>query len=107
MRPPAYGCRVAWYQDRGASAQNGSAAGRRFYTSSGHLNETWQEVLAYAYWNTVPYISSRGELFLSHVLGGITWALDSGKTKASSPDADLGGPSTTGVDSSPSPMAIS
>ncbi|KAF9648827.1 class I glutamine amidotransferase-like protein [Thelephora ganbajun] len=77
---------TAWYQKRGAGVQSGGLAGRSFYTSLGHLNETWQD-----------------ELFLSHVFGGITWALDSGTTKASNPAADLGRPATTSTSSSSLP----
>jgi len=40
--PLAYECRIAWYQDRGAGVQSIGIAGRSFYTSLGHLNETWQ-----------------------------------------------------------------
>jgi hypothetical protein len=32
----------AWYQEHGAGSENGTTAGRSFYTSLGHLNETWQ-----------------------------------------------------------------
>ena len=36
-------CYQAWYQERGAGVQTvkGGVAGRSFYTSLGHLNETW------------------------------------------------------------------
>jgi len=79
----------AWFQEHGAGVESGHIAGRSFYTSLGHLNETWQD-----------------ELFLSHVFGGITWVLDSGTTKASNPAADLGQPSTTNS-SSPNPSNTS
>ncbi|KIK62521.1 hypothetical protein GYMLUDRAFT_260249 [Collybiopsis luxurians FD-317 M1] len=49
---------TAWFQERGAGVDSNGTAGRSFYTSLGHLNETWQD-----------------DLFLAHVLGGITWAL--------------------------------
>ncbi|KAG7089790.1 hypothetical protein E1B28_011441 [Marasmius oreades] len=55
---------TAWYQERGAGVQEGRTAGRSFYTSLGHLNETW-----------------RDELFIAHVLGGIQWALQSNNTQ--------------------------
>jgi len=32
----------AWYQEHGAGVENGGTAGRSFYTSLGHLNQTWQ-----------------------------------------------------------------
>lgn len=32
----------AWYQERGAGVDASGIAGRSFYTSLGHLNETWQ-----------------------------------------------------------------
>lgn len=37
---------IAWYQDAGAAVDNPSAAGRSFFTSLGHTNETWQVGLA-------------------------------------------------------------
>lgn len=34
---------VAWYQEHGAGVESGGGtAGRSFYTSLGHLNETWK-----------------------------------------------------------------
>jgi type 1 glutamine amidotransferase len=33
---------IAWYQERGAAVEDTSAAGRSFFTSLGHTNETWQ-----------------------------------------------------------------
>jgi len=33
---------VAWYQEHGAGSANSSTAGRSFFTSLGHLSETWQ-----------------------------------------------------------------
>jgi len=32
----------AWFQERGAGVETGGVAGRSFYTSLGHLNETWR-----------------------------------------------------------------
>lgn len=32
----------AWYQEHGAGTDQTHLAGRSFYTSLGHLNETWQ-----------------------------------------------------------------
>lgn len=70
---------IAWYQERGAGVSNTTSAtavaGRSFYTSLGHLNETWED-----------------PLFLSHVLGGINWALQSNTTRASNLSALVGNP---------------
>ncbi len=33
---------LAWYQEHGAGVVSGGTAGRSFYTSLGHLNETWE-----------------------------------------------------------------
>ncbi len=33
---------IAWYQEHGAGVDTNGTAGRSFYTSLGHLNETWQ-----------------------------------------------------------------
>ncbi|KDQ56748.1 hypothetical protein JAAARDRAFT_36238 [Jaapia argillacea MUCL 33604] len=63
----------AWYQERGAGIQAGGVAGRSFYTSLGHLNETWQD-----------------NLFMSHVMGGLSWAIESNTTRFSDPDAQVG-----------------
>ncbi|KAI0032534.1 ThuA-like domain-containing protein [Vararia minispora EC-137] len=49
---------TAWYQEHGAGVSPNGIAGRSFYTSLGHLSETWQD-----------------ELFIGHVMGGIQWAL--------------------------------
>lgn len=32
----------AWFQEHGAGLQGGGTAGRSWYTSLGHTNETWQ-----------------------------------------------------------------
>ncbi|CAE6491828.1 unnamed protein product [Rhizoctonia solani] len=64
---------IAWYQERGAGAEDPLKAGRSFYTSLGHLNSTWE-----------------AETFLEHVLGGITWALDSNTTLWRNPKGEVG-----------------
>ncbi|KDQ57250.1 hypothetical protein JAAARDRAFT_290130 [Jaapia argillacea MUCL 33604] len=64
---------TAWYQERGAGVQPGGTAGRSFYTSLGHLNETWKD-----------------DLFMAHVAGGITWALQSNTTKVYNSSAVVG-----------------
>jgi type 1 glutamine amidotransferase len=56
---------TAWFQEHGAGVQDSYIAGRSFYTSLGHLNETWKD-----------------ETFMSHILGGISWALASNTTRA-------------------------
>ncbi|EUC61109.1 trehalose utilization protein [Rhizoctonia solani AG-3 Rhs1AP] len=64
---------IAWYQERGAGAQDPSKAGRSFFTSLGHLSSTWKD-----------------ETFLGHVLGGINWALDSNTTLWRNPKGQVG-----------------
>ncbi|PFH53099.1 hypothetical protein AMATHDRAFT_55510 [Amanita thiersii Skay4041] len=64
---------TAWYQTHGAGIESGGTAGRSFYTSLGHLNETWQD-----------------GLFMAHVLGGISWVLESKTTKAMNQTALVG-----------------
>jgi len=85
---------IAWYQDHGAGISSPSVAGRSFYTSLGHLNETWQS-----------------DLYIGHVIGGISWALQSNTTKAFNSSALVGNGqsgtsttpgSTTGIQSQPS-----
>ncbi|KAL9714215.1 hypothetical protein Ac2012v2_002525 [Leucoagaricus gongylophorus] len=56
---------IAWYQEHGSGVDQDRPAGRSFYTGLGHLNETWKD-----------------ETFLSHVLGGLHWALQSNTTLA-------------------------
>ncbi|KAF8699611.1 Trehalose utilization, partial [Rhizoctonia solani] len=64
---------IAWYQERGAGAQDPRKAGRSFYTSLGHLNSTW-----------------KNDIFLKHVLGGIQWSLDSNTTLWRNPKGMVG-----------------
>jgi len=64
---------IAWYQEHGAGVENGGTAGRSFYTSLGHLNQTWQD-----------------NLFIAHVVGGISWALQSNTTRAFNPNGQVG-----------------
>ncbi|KAF8558226.1 class I glutamine amidotransferase-like protein [Imleria badia] len=64
---------TAWYQERGAGVELGAIAGRSWYTGLGHCIEIWSD-----------------ELFLGHVLGGITWALDSKTTRAFDSNAKVG-----------------
>ncbi|KDR78917.1 hypothetical protein GALMADRAFT_224169 [Galerina marginata CBS 339.88] len=68
---------TAWYQEKGAGIQEGGIAGRSFYTSLGHLNETWQD-----------------HLFLSHVLGAISWVLQANTTLAFNSTAQVGNQAT-------------
>lgn len=63
----------AWFQEHGAGVQSGHTAGRSFYTSLGHLNETWQD-----------------PLFMSHVTGGLTWALQANTTRVFNSSAQVG-----------------
>ncbi|KAF9561948.1 class I glutamine amidotransferase-like protein [Agrocybe pediades] len=64
---------IAWFQEKGAGVEQGGTEGRSFYTSLGHLNETWQD-----------------DLFISHILGGISWVLQSNTTKVSNSSALVG-----------------
>ncbi|KIJ14284.1 hypothetical protein PAXINDRAFT_79565 [Paxillus involutus ATCC 200175] len=64
---------TAWYQERGAGVEPGGIAGRSWYTCLGHCIEIWSD-----------------ELFLAHVLGGITWALESKTTRAFNNDGKVG-----------------
>ncbi|TFK49891.1 class I glutamine amidotransferase-like protein [Heliocybe sulcata] len=79
---------TAWFQERGAGVQGSGTAGRSFYTSLGHLNETWKD-----------------DLFLAHVLGGITWTLQSNTTLAFNASANVGNPASSSSSSSVSSAA--
>ncbi|KAL1679945.1 trehalose utilization-domain-containing protein [Schizophyllum commune] len=70
MKIPARG---TWYQEKGAGVQDGNTAGRSFYTSLGHLNETWND-----------------DTFMAHVMGGIKWALEANTTRAFNSSASVG-----------------
>ncbi|KAJ6570190.1 ThuA-like domain-containing protein [Mycena vulgaris] len=63
----------AWFQEHGAGVESGHIAGRSFYTSLGHLNETWQD-----------------SLFMAHITGGLTWALQANTTRAFNATALVG-----------------
>ncbi|KAJ3716004.1 class I glutamine amidotransferase-like protein [Lentinula raphanica] len=76
---------TAWFQERGAGVDGNGTAGRSFYTSLGHLNETWQD-----------------DLFLAHVFGGITWALQANTTLAFNSSAQVGNPSSASASNSTS-----
>ncbi|GMK56359.1 hypothetical protein CspeluHIS016_0301990 [Cutaneotrichosporon spelunceum] len=55
---------IAWCIENPTYGQEGRA-GRSFYTSLGHTNETWTD-----------------ETFIAHVFGGLKWALDGATTRA-------------------------
>ncbi|KAF8920197.1 trehalose utilization-domain-containing protein [Mucidula mucida] len=74
---------IAWYQEHGAGVQSGGTAGRSFYTSLGHLNETWQD-----------------DTFMGHVLGGIQWTLLANSTRAFNESAVVGNGVAAGNNSS-------
>ncbi|KAJ6631009.1 trehalose utilization-domain-containing protein [Mycena sp. CBHHK59/15] len=79
----------AWFQEHGAGVESGQTAGRSFYTSLGHLNETWQDAL-----------------FMAHVTGGLTWALQANTTRAFNSSALVGNSgATTSGSSTPSSTA--
>ncbi|KDQ57249.1 hypothetical protein JAAARDRAFT_58716 [Jaapia argillacea MUCL 33604] len=78
---------TAWYQEHGAGAQ-GDNPGRSFYTSLGHLNETWQD-----------------DLFMAHITGGITWTLQSNTTKAYNSSGQVGSSPGGSSSSSASPKS--
>jgi len=70
---------IAWFQTHGAGVESGGFAGRSFYTSLGHLNETWKD-----------------DLFIAHVLGGVSWVLQSNTTRAMNSSAQVGNTNSTG-----------
>ncbi|OCB84750.1 class I glutamine amidotransferase-like protein [Sanghuangporus baumii] len=78
---------TAWYQERGAGIEEGGFAGRSFYTSLGHLNETWMRSSLMLF-----FYPGADELFIAHVMGGVTWALESSTTKAFNSSGLVGNP---------------
>ncbi|RDX43802.1 class I glutamine amidotransferase-like protein [Lentinus brumalis] len=74
---------TAWYQEHGAGVDTNGTAGRSFYTSLGHLNETWQD-----------------STFLGHVFGGIQWTLQSNTTRAFNSSAKVGNGTSTSTSTS-------
>ncbi|KAK0235765.1 glycosyl-hydrolase [Armillaria nabsnona] len=75
---------LAWYQEHGAGVVSGGTAGRSFYTSLGHLNETWED-----------------ELFMNHILGGIQWTLQANTTRAFNSSALVGNGGMSSTSASP------
>ncbi|KAH7106494.1 class I glutamine amidotransferase-like protein [Auriculariales sp. MPI-PUGE-AT-0066] len=65
---------LAWYQER-VSGTDASATrvGRSWYTSLGHEISVWSD-----------------SIFMAHVMGGITWTLASGTTKAFDASSSVG-----------------
>ncbi|KAG9083353.1 hypothetical protein FRC06_004578, partial [Ceratobasidium sp. 370] len=59
---------IAWIQEYEAggvaSSDGAGVVGRSFYSSLGHLNQTWQN-----------------PVFMKHVLGGLTWTFGSNTTR--------------------------
>lgn len=78
--------------------ENDGTAGRSFYTSLGHTNDTWKVVVLHKEIKLLS-CSLQDQLYLGHVIGGILWATQSGTTtQASNATASVGaggGPSTT------------
>ncbi|KAK7691036.1 hypothetical protein QCA50_006139 [Cerrena zonata] len=79
---------TAWYQEHGAGVQDGGVSGRSFYTSLGHTNETWKD-----------------EIYLSHVMGGISWVLQSNTTSFINSSALVGSGTGSTSTSSLSPSS--
>ncbi|KAG9030209.1 hypothetical protein FS842_004454, partial [Serendipita sp. 407] len=71
---------IAWYQEKLKGTNSTGLVGRSWYTGLGHSNASWVD-----------------DLFLGHVMGGVTWALASNTTRAMNPDATVGslGPAYT------------
>ncbi|KAG9020015.1 hypothetical protein FS842_007674, partial [Serendipita sp. 407] len=71
---------IAWYQEHLKGTNSTGLVGRSWYTGLGHSNASWHD-----------------DLFMGHVFGGLTWALDSNTTRATNPSATVGslGPSYT------------
>jgi hypothetical protein len=72
---------IAWTQTSSPGSQpilsSAPGSGRSFFTSLGHLNETWED-----------------PTFIGHVMKGLAWTLQSGSTKASNASALVGSLST-------------
>ncbi|KAG8831514.1 hypothetical protein FRC18_006405 [Serendipita sp. 400] len=71
---------IAWYQEKLKGTNSTGLVGRSWYTGLGHSNASWVD-----------------DLFLGHVMGGVTWALASNTTRAMNPSATVGslGPAYT------------
>jgi len=70
---------IAWGQGHGAGAfmvaspPSAASVGRSFYTSLGHLSSTWED-----------------SVYMSHVMGGIRWALAANTTRAFNSGGSVG-----------------
>ncbi|THH30984.1 hypothetical protein EUX98_g3225 [Antrodiella citrinella] len=78
---------TCWYQEHGAGVNSNITGGRSWYTSLGHTNETWEDTL-----------------FISHVMGGITWALQSNTTNFTNPTAPIGSAASATTTNSSAPI---
>jgi len=74
---------TAWYQEHGAGVQPGGIAGRSFYSSLGHLNQTWEDML-----------------FMEHIMGGVMWTLQANTTRAFNATALVGNAANSSTTSS-------
>ncbi|PVF98111.1 class I glutamine amidotransferase-like protein [Serendipita vermifera] len=64
---------IAWYMDKLKGTNSTGLVGRSWYTSLGHSNSSWKD-----------------DTFMSHVLGGVSYVLDSNTTRARNPSATVG-----------------
>jgi hypothetical protein len=92
-------CYLAWYQEHGAGVDSGGTAGRSFYTSLGHLNESWEVSNAPNYFETAQP-SPQDDLFMAHVMGGISWTLQGNTTRAYNSSGQVGNTSPISLTSS-------
>ena len=83
---------AAWFQEKGAGVEAGGIAGRSFYTSLGHLNETWQvsDVKVIVAVEIAHLLPLQDNLFLAHVFGGISWVLQGNTTRAFNSSGQVG-----------------
>lgn len=98
---------IAWFQEHGAGVQSGGTAGRSFYTSLGHLNETWQ-VMCLTLNLCIQALSriAQDDLFLAHVMGGIGWALQSNTTRAFNSSGLIGNSPSASTSSTAAPSYV-
>jgi hypothetical protein len=75
---------------------------RSCYTSLGHLNQTWQVRSSYGLDPQTRWTSNIDDLFLAHVVGGISWTSRSDTTRAFNSSGQVGNPGNLAAD--PEPM---
>lgn len=64
---------IAWYMEKLRGTNSTGLVGRSWYTALGHSNASWVD-----------------DMFMSHIMGGVSWVVASNTTRALNPSATVG-----------------